>query len=79
MATMPQNGVLLEFAVSNIWLCQVIVAMALICDSPYRGVVAFLRDLLGVVIGVGTVHDVLQSATRQASVTNRQPDLNKQA
>ena len=56
-ATMPKEGVLFELAISQIWLRQVIVGLALICHSSYRGVVEFLRDLLGVAISIGTVHE----------------------
>jgi hypothetical protein len=51
------------------------IALTLICRSSYRGVVEFLRDLLGVPIGIGTVHHVLQSATRQAGIANHDQDL----
>jgi hypothetical protein len=74
-ATTCDDAVLFELTVTKIWLRQMIVALALICHSSYRGIVAFLRDLLGVAISVGTVHDVLQSATQQAAVINRQQDL----
>jgi hypothetical protein len=37
--------------------------------------VEFLRDLLGVPVSVGTVHHVLQLATRQAGVVNHDQDL----
>jgi hypothetical protein len=36
------------FAVTKAWLRQVIVALPLICHSSYRGVIEFLRDLLGI-------------------------------
>src|SRR3954470_18717927 len=74
-ATMPDDAMLFELTVSKTWLRQVIVGLALICHSSYRGIVAFLRDLLGVTISVGTVHDVLQAATQQAGIINRQQDL----
>src|SRR5208282_5643798 len=35
----------------------------------------FLRDLLGIPISLGTVHDVLQTAARQAGVINHDQDL----
>src|SRR4051812_33091360 len=50
-----------ELTVTKAWLRQVIVALVLICRGSYRGVVEFLRDLLGVSISVGCVHDVLQA------------------
>jgi hypothetical protein len=71
----PDSEVLFELAVSKAWLRQVIVGLVLICRSSYRGVVEFLRDLLGVPVSVGCVHDVLQAATRQAEIINRQQDL----
>jgi hypothetical protein len=71
----PNEEVLFTLTVTKSWLRQVIVALTLICHSSYRGIIAFLRDLLGVTISVGTVHDVLQAATQQAGVINRQQDL----
>ncbi len=72
---MPDNEVLFELAVTKAWLRQVIVGLTLICRSSYRGVVEFLRDLLGVPVSVGCVHDVLQAATREASLINHEQDL----
>jgi len=43
----PGDDVLFHLTVSKTWLRQVIVALTLICRSSYRGVVEFLRDLLG--------------------------------
>ncbi len=71
----PDSEVLFELAVTKAWLRQVIVGLTLICRSSYRGVVEFLRDLLGLPVSIGTVHQVLQSATRQAGIINRQQDL----
>lgn len=36
-----------------------IVGLTLIWRSSYRGVVEFLRDLLGASVSIGCVHDVL--------------------
>jgi transposase-like protein len=71
----PDDEVLFELAVTKTWLRQVIVGLTLICRSSYRGVVEFLRDLLGLPVSLGHVHDVLQAATRQASVVNAEPSL----
>jgi hypothetical protein len=70
----PEDDVLFHLTVSKTWVRQVIVALVLVCRSSYRGVVEFLRDLLGP-ISIGTVHHVLQSATRQAGIVNRAQDL----
>ena len=71
----PEDDVLFHLTVSKTRLRQVIAALTLICRSSYRGVVEFLRDLLGVPISIGTVHHVLQSATRQAGIVNHAQDL----
>src|SRR3954464_12734307 len=71
----PDEAVLFELAVTKIWLRQVITGLTLICRSSYRGVVEFLRDLLGLPVSLGHVHDVLQAATRQASAVNAEQDL----
>jgi len=71
----PDNEVLFELVVTKAWLRQVIVGLTLICRSSYRGVVEFLRDLLGVPVSVGCVHDVLQAATREAGAVNQGQDL----
>jgi hypothetical protein len=66
LATAPENDVLFNLAVTKTWVHQVIVALPLICHSSYRGVIEFIRHLLGVSVSVGAVHDALQSAARQA-------------
>ena len=66
---------LFQLTVTKTWLRQVVVALTLICRSSYRGVVEFLRDLLGMPISFGTVHHMLQLATRQAGVVNHDQDL----
>ncbi len=71
----PDSAVLFELAVTKAWLRQLIVALVLICRGSYRGVVEFVRDLLGVTVSIGCVHDVLQAATRQASAINQGQDL----
>src|SRR3954471_8962272 len=71
----PEEEVLFELAVTETWLRQVIVGLTLICRSSYRGVAEFLRDLLGLPVSLGHVHDVLQSAARQACAVNDEQDL----
>ena len=71
----PEDDVLFELAVSKTWLCQVIVALPLICRSSYRGVIKFMRDLLGISVSLGTVHHVLRSAAQQACIVNQDQNL----
>jgi hypothetical protein len=75
LSATPNDEVLFEVAVTKTWLRQVIVGLTLICRGSYRGVVEFLRDLLGVSISVGTVHHVLEWATQQAGIVNHDQDL----
>ncbi len=75
LSATPDHEVLFELAVTKDWLRQVIVGLTLICRSSYRGVVEFLRDLLGMPVSVGCIHDVLQAATREASAINHDQDL----
>ncbi len=77
-AFLPATGaddVLFELAVTKTWLRQVIVALPLIRHSSYRGVVEFMRDLLGISISLGTVHNELQAATRNAVIVNDAEEL----
>jgi hypothetical protein len=77
LSAAEDDEVLFEVAVSKTWLRQVIVALPLICRSSYRGVVEFMRDLLGVSISLGTVHNELETATRQAVMVNAAEDLSR--
>jgi hypothetical protein len=73
--TTPETGVPFELSVTPAWLRQVIVALLPICRCSYRGVIEFIADLLGIRIGIGTVHQVLQSATQQAGVINHGQEM----
>jgi hypothetical protein len=75
LSAAPDEEALFALTITKTWLRQVIVGLALICHSSYRGVVEFLRDLLGISISVGTVHQVLQFVTQKAGVLKRDQDL----
>ena len=62
----PDDEVLFELPVTKTWLRQLTLGLSLICHSSYRGVVELMRDLLGVRISEGTIHNVHQAAARQA-------------
>src|SRR5476649_1467599 len=66
---------LFALPVTKTWLRQLTLGLTLICHSSYRGVVELMRDLLGVSISEGTVHNVHQAAARQAGEINRGQDL----
>jgi hypothetical protein len=74
-SAVADDEVLFQLPVTRTWLRQVMVELPLICRSSYRGVVEFMRDLLRVTVGVGSVHEVLHGAARQAGAINREQDL----
>jgi hypothetical protein len=73
LSAAPDDEVLFEVAVTKTWRRQVIVGLTLICRGSYRGVVEFLRDLLGVSISVGTFTKCLNGphSRRASSTTTR--------
>jgi len=75
LSAAAEDDVLFELVVTKAWLCQMIVALALICRGSYRGVIEFMRDLLGISISIGTVNNVLHSAAQRAGVINQDQDL----
>ncbi|MFL9937307.1 hypothetical protein P0D88_52410 [Paraburkholderia sp. RL18-103-BIB-C] len=74
-AAVADDEVLFQLPVTRTWLRQVMLGLTLICRSSYRGVTEFMRDLLGVSVSVGSVHEVLQWAAQQAGAINREQDL----
>ena len=71
----PDDAVLFYLPVTKAWLHQVVLALLLICHSSYRGVLEFCRDLLGVRVSIGTVHNIVKAAVEQARAHNRRQDL----
>jgi hypothetical protein len=64
------DEVLFSLPVTKNWLRQVALGLTLICHSSYRGVVEFYRDLLGVKVSVGTVHNIVRDAVERARPYN---------
>jgi len=69
------DEVLFALPVTKTWLRQLTLGVTLIGHGSYRGVVELMRDLLGVRISEGTVHNVHQAAARQAGAINCGIDL----
>src|SRR4051812_32597393 len=69
------DEVLFYLPVTRAWLRQLILALVLICHSPYRAVIELLRDLFDWKISLGTVHNVVHSAVEPARAINRGCDL----
>jgi hypothetical protein len=64
------DKVLFHLPVTKNWLKQAALGLTLICHSSYRGVHEFYRDLLGVNMAVGTVHNIVQDAIDKARPHN---------
>jgi hypothetical protein len=51
-STASDDEVLFEVKVTKSWLRQAVVALVLMCRGSYRGVMEFMRDLLGISISM---------------------------
>ena len=74
-SAVADDDVLFQLPVTKRWLRQAMLGLTLICRSSYRGVTEFTRDLLGVSVSVGSVHNLQQWAAQQAGAINREQDL----
>jgi hypothetical protein len=74
-STDADDQVLFQLPVTKNWLQQVTLGLTLICHSSFRGVHEFCRDLLGVSMSVGTVHNIVQQAIVKARPHNLSHDL----
>ena len=73
--TAVNDEVLFNLPVTKAWLNQLTLSLTLICHSSYRGVVELMRDMLGVSISEGTIHNLHQVASERSGVINRAQDL----
>ncbi len=73
--TVADDKVLFHLAVTKAWLKRAALGLTLICHSSYRGVHEFCRDLLGVNMAVGTVHNVVHDAIDKARPHNLAQNL----
>jgi len=56
-------------------LRQTVLGLILICHSSFRGVVEFLRDVLGFDLSLGTVHNIVHAAVPTARAINHHQNL----
>jgi hypothetical protein len=73
--TVADDQVLFYLPVTKNWLHQAALGLTLICHSSYRGVCEFYRDLLGVNLSVGTVHNIVHDAIDKARPHNLNQNL----
>ena len=69
------DDVLFYLPVTRAWLRQFVLALVLICHSPYRAVVELLGDLFDWDLSLGTVHNIVHHAVESARASNRRHDL----
>ena len=61
------EDVLFYIPVTTAWLNQLVLGLALICRSSYRGIKELLRDIFGISLSIGAIHNHLHSAAKQAT------------
>jgi hypothetical protein len=69
------DEVLFHLPVTKHWLRQAALGLTLICHSSFRGVHEFCRDLLGVSVSVGTMHNLVKGAIGKARAHNLSQNL----
>ena len=67
--------VLFTLPVTRRWIKQATLGLTLIGHASMRGVMEFMRDLVGVSISLGTVHNIHQAAAQRAIAINDSVDL----
>ena len=75
--TAGDDGVLFYLCVIKVWLRQVVLARTLICRSICRGMMEFMRDILGASISEGGVPDLHQLAAQRLGGINQTQDLSQ--
>jgi hypothetical protein len=73
--TVADDQVLFHLPITKNWLKQAALGLTLICHSSYRGVHEFCRDLLGVNLSVGSVHNIVHDAINKARSHNLAQNL----
>jgi hypothetical protein len=69
------DDVLFHLPVTRAWLRQFVLALVLICHSPYRAVVEWLGDLFDWKLSLGSVHNIVHSAVATARTHNQGQNL----
>ena len=69
-AANDDKKVLFEIRVTQEVVEQMILGLALVCRGSYRGVIEYMHDVMGWTVSIGSVHNVLEAAARQAGVIN---------
>jgi hypothetical protein len=74
-STEDQEAVLFHLPITKDWIRQFVLGLALEGHSSFRGIRQLAEDLLDYRLSVGTIHNVLEAAARQARGLNQAQDL----
>jgi hypothetical protein len=74
--TLANEKVLFTVQVTKTLLRRMVLSMLLRCHAPYRGVIAFLEDVFGQSVSIGTIHNIAQDAIDKARTANEAVPLN---
>ena len=66
----PDAEVLFYLPVTAKWLRAFTLGLVMICHSSFRGVQEFMRDMFGVPISIGSVHNVVMEAVERSRALN---------
>ncbi|MCP4115839.1 MAG: hypothetical protein GY737_10620, partial [Desulfobacteraceae bacterium] len=70
------DAVLFYLPVTKKWIRQFVLALILICHSPFRGVIEILDSLFDYRnISLGTIHNIVMAASQKAATINKGEDL----
>jgi hypothetical protein len=69
------DQILLRLPVTKAWVRQFVLELALLCHSSFRAITEVLGDLFGRSLSLGTVHNIVQAAVREAQSLNDRQDL----
>lgn len=70
-----EQAVLFHLPITQGWIRQFVLGLALEGHGSFRGICRLLQDLLDYPLSVGTVHNILQAAAAQARLLNQAQDL----
>ena len=66
---------LFTISVTKLWIHKMVVALFLICDSSYRGILYFLDCIFDYSLSLGSVFNILDVAADKAAAINDAYDL----
>jgi hypothetical protein len=72
-----ESEVLFFLPITKKWIHSLVLALILICHSSFRGVCEILKDLFGVSLSIGSIHNISWKAMQMAKHRNSMEDLSQ--